>query len=154
MSSDRKKQLVENLITEIRFTSVNSVMFSQAIADKVGIHSTDNECLDLLILKGPLTAGELSKLTGLTTGSITAVIDRLEKSGYAKREFDKKDRRKVNIVPSVEKIEKEISIHPLSLAKKVAELIDKYSEKEIKVLIDFLSKANNLVGEEIETLRK
>ena len=63
-------------------------MFHQAIADRLGLNVTDHKCIDLLLMKGPLTAGELAGMTGLTTGAITAVIDRLEKAGFVRREDD------------------------------------------------------------------
>lgn len=59
--------------------------------------------IDVLREKGPITAGEMSKITGLATGSVTALIDRLEKMGYVHREKDPDDRRKVIIVPDVQR---------------------------------------------------
>ncbi|MBA2518706.1 MAG: MarR family transcriptional regulator, partial [Chloroflexia bacterium] len=60
-----------------------SVLFSQAIADQVGLNPTDLEALEVLLRQGPLTAGKLAEITGLTTGAITGVVDRLERKGYA-----------------------------------------------------------------------
>jgi DNA-binding MarR family transcriptional regulator len=58
--------------------SGQGVMYSQAVAQRLGINSTDLECLDHIVLRGPLIAGALAEATGLTTGAITGVIDRLE----------------------------------------------------------------------------
>src|SRR6266496_5266946 len=100
MSSSKKHEdLTQELITQFRYVSANSVMFSQAVADKVGLHSTDQECLDFLLLNGPSTAGQLSKYTGLTSGAVTAMVDRLIKAGYVRREHSEEDRRKVVITP-------------------------------------------------------
>ena len=78
-----------------------SIMFHQAVADRLGLNVTDHKCVDLLLLNGPLTAGELAQKTGLTTGAVTAVIDRLERAGFARREDDPHDRRRVivSVVP-------------------------------------------------------
>ena len=65
----------------MRASSALSVLLSQAIADRVGISPTDLEALDLVIRHGPLTAGRLAELTGLTTGAITGLVDRLERRG-------------------------------------------------------------------------
>ena len=59
------------------------------------MNRTDGRCLDVLSIEGPVTAGRLAEVTGLTTAAITAVIDRLERLGYARRTRDPSDRRKV-----------------------------------------------------------
>uniref|UniRef100_UPI0013D5678B MarR family transcriptional regulator n=1 Tax=Klebsiella pneumoniae TaxID=573 RepID=UPI0013D5678B len=73
------------------------VIFSQTVASRVGISSSDLECMDFLNLESRVTAGRLAEVTGLTTGAITGVIDRLEKAGLVRRERDDSDRRKVFI---------------------------------------------------------
>ncbi|MCX6047867.1 MAG: MarR family transcriptional regulator [Chloroflexi bacterium] len=119
-------ELTQELNRQFRYTSANAVMFSQVIAQKAGINSTDNECLDFLLLNGPATAGQLSELTGLTTGAVTAVIDRLEKIGYVKRERDSADRRKVIVVPNKEKINREIMPHVMPMGMAMAALCAEY----------------------------
>src|SRR5262245_6750592 len=63
--------------------AVKTVLFQQVIADRLGLNTTDLICLSLLSDTEPLTAGQLAEATGLTTGSVTVMIDRLEKAGYA-----------------------------------------------------------------------
>jgi DNA-binding MarR family transcriptional regulator len=89
----------------MRKASAQGVLFSQLVARRLGISSTDLECLDVIALRGPVTAGELAAATGLTTGAVTGVIDRLEQSGFALRERDQDDRRKVLVraLPAVER---------------------------------------------------
>ena len=81
------------------------VLFSQTGAERVGINSSDLECLDITILRGTMSAGELVAATGLTTGAITDVIDRLEQAGFARRGRDVGDRRPVLVraLPEVER---------------------------------------------------
>src|SRR5215813_7664872 len=90
-----RHDLVAALNRAMRDASGQGVLYSQAVAERLGINSTDLECLDSVVLRGPLTAGELADATGLTTGAITGVIDRLERAGFARRERDKDDRRRV-----------------------------------------------------------
>jgi DNA-binding MarR family transcriptional regulator len=71
--------------------------FDQAIADRLGMNRTDMRCIDLIDQAGGMTAGELARAGGLPSGAVTAVIDRLEKAGMAKRVADHKDRRRVRI---------------------------------------------------------
>src|SRR5215475_15194752 len=91
--SKRRRELEAALNAAMRDVSGQGVLYSQAVAERLGINSTDLECLDH-ILRGPVTAGRLAELTGLTTGAITGVIDRLERIGLARRESDPDDRRK------------------------------------------------------------
>src|SRR4026208_1865410 len=82
----------------------NSIQMHEAIARKAGLSGTDHKYLGFLIEKGQMTAGELSNLTGLTTGAVTGLIDRLEKKKLVKRQFAKDDRRKVIIEPNTKNI--------------------------------------------------
>ena len=76
-----KAELVALLIQEMRETSTVTILFHQAIADRLGMNVTDHKCAGILSRSGPITAGELARRTGLTTGAITGVIDRLEQAG-------------------------------------------------------------------------
>src|SRR2546430_17138506 len=86
---------MQELEHAMRRTSGLGAIFSQTVADSAGISSSDLECLDFLNLEGRVTAGRLAEVTGLTTGAITGVVDRLEKAGLVRRERDESDRRKV-----------------------------------------------------------
>jgi DNA-binding MarR family transcriptional regulator len=87
--------LLAAVLREVRRMTAQSVLISQAVSERFGLSSSDLECLDLALLSGGATAGEFAKVTGLTTGAITGVIDRLERAGYVRRERDPADRRKV-----------------------------------------------------------
>src|SRR5918999_6195630 len=71
--------------------------FDQAVADHLGMNRTDARCVDLIDQAGGMTAGELARAAGLTTGAVTAVVDRLEAAGLAQRVHDPEDRRRVRI---------------------------------------------------------
>ena len=95
----------KELVTRIRKLSqqyaYTSIQMHEAIGRKAGLSGTDHKYLGFLIQKGQMTAGEFAKLTGLTTGAITGLIDRFEKKKLVKRQFADDDRRKVIIVPDV-----------------------------------------------------
>ena len=97
MASSRKRKELERVVGfEVgRELGARSILFHQAIANIAGVSVTDLKCLDYIDRAGDVTAGELARLTGLTTGAITAAIDRLEKAGLARRERSQTDRRKV-----------------------------------------------------------
>src|SRR5690625_7182278 len=100
-----REELIEELLSEGRRASTATIMFHQAIAEKAGISGTDHKYLDILFQEEAVTAGRLAELTGLTTGAVTGIIDRLEKKGLVKRERDPDDRRKVLVVLQTERSE-------------------------------------------------
>ncbi len=153
MSSHQKDSLIQALILQFRYVSVNSVLFSQAISDKAGIHPTDNECLDLLLLNGSMTAGQLADLTGLTTGAVTAMLDRLEKAGFAHRERDPTDRRKVNVVPDLDKINATLTPSAMHMGQALFDICADYSEAELEVVLRLVSAANAAVPDVIKKVR-
>ena len=154
MSTPKRKQLTQELNRQVRYLTANSVIFSKVVADKVGQHSTDLECLDFLLLSGPSTAGKLSEITGLTSGAVTAVIDRLEKAGYVRRERDKNDRRKVIVAPNKTKIDSEIAPFSMSIGVALETLSKEFSDDALEMILRFLTKANSKATEEIVKMRK
>src|SRR5260221_12645091 len=97
MSSSRRSHLIERIGVQLgRELSTRTIVFHQTVADCLGIAATDHKCLGFIAdADHPVTAGELATITGLTTGAITGVIDRLEGAGLAFRERDPRDRRRV-----------------------------------------------------------
>src|SRR3954452_4982192 len=71
------------------------VMFNEAVGRLLGLSAVERKCLDVLRRLGPVTAGKMGEHTGLTTGAVTGLMDRLEKAGSVRRERDPHDRRKV-----------------------------------------------------------
>src|SRR5258707_14605930 len=96
--------LMQELEHAVRRSSALGVIFGQTVASRVGISSSDLECLDFLNLEGRVTAGRLAVVTGLTTGAITGVVDRLEKAGRVRRERGEHDRRKGVIATGPENV--------------------------------------------------
>jgi DNA-binding MarR family transcriptional regulator len=152
VTSPRRAGLLAALDRETRIISAQSVLLSQAAAERLGLNSTDMECLDLLNLNGPLPAGRLAELTGLTTGAITGVVDRLERAGYVRREADPRDRRRVIVRPILERQAEAAPIFE-PLARAMDELYASYSDDQLAVILDFAARANAIVLEQITRLR-
>lgn len=149
----RRDARIAAFLAETAQVSALSVLFSQAIADRVGINSTDLESLDILRRQGPLTAGRLAELTGLTTGgAITALIDRLERRGFALREADPNDRRRV-LVRVLDRAERELGPLYAELLHGLGDLIAGYSDKEIDAILDYTFRSNRLLAEQIARVR-
>lgn len=133
-----RSELLAGLGMAMREVSGLGVLHSHAMAAALGINSTDLECLDLVMLRGRMTAGDLASMTGLTTGAITGVIDRLERANFVRRERDLKDRRKVfvEVLPGIQE-----SLNPLGepMQAAVFEVLSKYEDGDLKMLLDILS---------------
>jgi DNA-binding MarR family transcriptional regulator len=111
------------------------VLFNQAVADRLGMHPTDVQCLNLLTLEpAPLTTGQIAELTGLTSGSATRLVDRLERGGYVRRVRDTHDRRRV-LVHLVDDRLAEFGRMWAELSAGWDAIFDDYTEKELALLV-------------------
>lgn len=150
--SERTELLRANLLLG-RELSARTMMFHAAIAERVGLSATEHKALDILGRAGPLTAGQLAELTGLTTGAITGLVDRLEKVGFVKRQRDPNDRRKVVIHPLTEKMEREIAPLFESLGYRMEKLLSRYSDQQLALINDFVTQSITVLQEETTNLR-
>jgi len=136
---------IEELMREMRLMSSFDSLFSQAVAERVGMHQTDIETMDLLNTLGPMTAGELSERTGLTSGATTRLIDRLERAGFVRRCADTKDRRCVIIEPIPENLEK-LAAFFQPMVDTMTEQWSELDDHDFDVIIAFLRRNNAIVA--------
>src|SRR3954471_23208108 len=130
--------LMQELENALRRSSAQGVIFGQTVANTVGISGSDLECLDFVNLEGRVTAGRLAEVTGLTTGAITGVVDRLEKAGLVRRERDADDRRKVFITTVPENVAK-IGRFYEHMQRAVLKDWESYTDAELKLLLRFMT---------------
>ena len=142
-----KKEFVNQIRKLSQQYAYDSIKMHETIAAKAGLSGTDHKYLGFLIVKGQMTAGELSNLSGLTTGAVTGLIDRFEKKKLVKRQFAKDDRRKVIIEPNLKNIMALLEPLFTEFGKKSEELIASFSGKEIKVIETFLLKSIDIMNE-------
>ena len=143
---------MQELENALRRSSAQGVIFGQTVANTVGISGSDLECLDFLNLEGRVTAGRLAEVTGLTTGAITGVVDRLEKAGFVRRERDEADRRKVFIVTVPENVAK-IGRFYVPMQVSMQKLWGTYTDAELQLLLRFASEGYKAVLEATEALQ-
>lgn len=147
-----------DLMTRIRKLSqqysYTSIQMHEAIARKAGLSGTDHKYLGFLIEKRQMTAGELSNLTGLTTGGVTGLIDRLEKKKLVKRQFVEDDRRKVIIEPNTKNIMALLVPLYKQFRNKSEKLFASFSNKEIKVIEAYFLKAIEIMNETTNKMEK
>lgn len=144
--------LMQELEHAVRRSSGSGAIFGQTVANYAGISSSDHECIDFLNLEGRVTAGRLAEVTGLTTGAITGVIDRLEKAGFVRRERDAQDRRKVFIAIVPENVAR-ISKCYEPIQKAMLELWSRYSDAELQLLIRFADEGYKVMLAATEELK-
>jgi DNA-binding MarR family transcriptional regulator len=127
---------------------------SGAAADRVGINATDLNCLNILSFSGSLTAGELAKATGLTTASITGVVDRLETAGFVHRERDQADRRRVVVTIVIEKALREVASIFAPMVADWQQLADRYSDDELRLIVEFYDLMEQIIRKHLARLRE
>ncbi len=131
-----------------------TIQMHETVARKAGLNGTDHKYIGFLIERGPMTAGELASLTGLTTGAITGLVDRLEKKKLVKRHFAENDRRKVIIKPNLDRIMALLQPLYKEYRKQSEELIATFSSKEIAVIELYMSGAIEIMTGTIAALNK
>jgi DNA-binding MarR family transcriptional regulator len=151
--AQKRTELLVNLNEGFRQLSAATILFHQAIADRLGMNITDHKCADMLARNGAMTAGDLADYAGLTTGAITGVIDRLEKAGFVHRVKDPHDRRRVIVEPLSKRMEKEIAPLFQSMGRSATELCQRYSTEELAVIYDFTVRCQQLAIDETRKLR-
>ena len=143
---------IDSVLRSLRRVSLQGSLFGHTVALRFGLSESDIEALEVLIDSGSATAGKLSDLTGLTTGAVTRVIDRLEQSGYVRRVPDPADRRRV----VVEVVPDRIAAVEATMARvgdKSASEIGQYSAAELAVIDDFLTRMAEIRRAEATALR-
>jgi DNA-binding MarR family transcriptional regulator len=152
MGSETRNALVAEVALEIRAFQTAVDTFDDAVADRLGINRTDLRCLDLLDRHEAMTAGELANASGLTTGAVTRLLDRVERMGYAQRVRDTADRRRVLVQLTPLARERAAELYgPIAHAGQAG--LERYSADQLKLLRDFLRGARALHDERTNRLR-
>ena len=135
-----RRQLLAALRSAGREHSNAAVMFHSAVAARLGLSATDEKILDLLEREGPVPAGRLVERTGLAPSSITAAIDRLERSGFVRRGRDSLDKRRVTVELRIERVAEAQPLF-IDLAERLARLFKGYTDEELTVVLRFMQES-------------
>lgn len=140
MPLQNTSRLKQHVVMASRENGISYTLFRNTIGKKLGLNTTDFEGLDLIFFRGLATPSELSKYTGLSSGSTTAMIDRLEKSGLVSRQSNPNDRRGTLVTLNKEAA---LRVRPLFTSVRVAQnkLLDGYSAEELQILADYFVKS-------------
>lgn len=143
MTTVKRKTLHEQLERHIRMMIAGTILFNQKIADRLGFHLTDIQCVNMLDLMGPSTPGKLAQYTGLTTGGVTVLLDRLEKNGWVKRSPNPADRRSLLVSVNAKKL-KSVHTEYDQIQRATVALLSEVPEAELEVVERFFAKLNAL----------
>ncbi|MEU6370101.1 MarR family transcriptional regulator [Streptomyces sp. NPDC046931] len=153
MGDSRRSRLYEELSFESRRHLAAYVLFNQAVAEHLGMHATDVQCLSLLTARPePLTVKQIAEMTGLTTGSATRLVDRLERGGYVVRTPDRRDRRRVLVTTVPERIARVTAVWD-ELGQAWQALLDEHTEDELEVITRHMRRAQDLSHAQMRRLR-
>ena len=139
------------VLVAARDNGIASILFRNALAKKLGLNLTESLCLTILGVTGISTPTEIAKFTGLTSGSTTTMLDRLEKKNFIKRKSNPGDRRGV-LIEIDGKYAKTAQKLVSGIQKAHNELIASYTDAELKIIEDFLIRFTGNVNEETKIL--
>ena len=145
--------MIADLGEQFRISGIQDIAFDDATADRLGINRTDLNCIDIIERHGGITAGELAAEAGLTTGAVTAVIDRLERAGYARRVRDDEDRRRitVEVTPELERLAGAL-YGPMM--EEWEAMMNRATTEQLQLMVDFMREANEVKPRHVERLRR
>src|SRR5437868_8413440 len=149
----KKSELIDELVREFRTSGNQDDAFDTLAAQRLGVNETDLHCLNIVENAGGITAGKLAVLSGLTTGAVTGVIDRLEHRGFARRVPDPEDRRRVRV---------EVTRTFYARADKIwgpvradwGRALAKFSNEELELITEFLRVSNEVGRHHLDRLRE
>jgi DNA-binding MarR family transcriptional regulator len=152
--SDERERLQAELSDEVRANQRATDIVDEVVCQLMGVNRTDSRCLDILDQHGSMSAGDLATASRLTTGAITAVIDRLERAGYARRVPDPSDRRRVLVELTAKAYETAMELMVEPYRRLYAPLAARYTDADLRLLIDFTRHGREIQERHAEWLRE
>src|SRR6266568_7118035 len=152
MSNETRQAVIEQLNMAIRQNQNLTDAFDQFVADSMGINRTDYRCMDILERRGPMTAGQLAEAAHLSTGAVTALLDRLEAHGIVTRVRDTADRRRV-MVEITPQARTRAAVYFQGVAEFASRLYEGYATDQLRVVLDLLSRGNAMMAEHMARVK-
>jgi DNA-binding HxlR family transcriptional regulator len=148
-----RRQLENDFLLAMRRAGSIMQLLGQVSAERIGINATDLNCLNIVALTGHMTAGDLARQTGLSTASITGVLDRLEEGGFVRRVRDPHDRRRVIVELAYGPGLREIGPTFGPVVKAWRATAAEYSDDELRLLLEFQDKVEKIMRGQLARLR-
>jgi DNA-binding MarR family transcriptional regulator len=153
MQGESKDALTGDVITRFRIAANRDVAFDKLAAAHLGVSVTDLHCLNIVESRDGVTAGQLATESGLTTGAVTAVIDRLERVGFARRVRDERDRRKVKVEVTQAFYDRAREIWGPVAADWQRALAERFTVGDLRTIAAFLAEVDELGARHAERVR-
>lgn len=134
-----RTQQEQEIVEATRRVIAAAVLYSHQVSEQLKLGPSDAQFMTLLDVHGPLTPGRLAELTGLKTGTVTGVLDRLEGAGFVRRERDPHDRRKVIVSLDEDQIAARVTPHYAGQAEGLIALLQRYNDKDLALILDFMT---------------
>jgi DNA-binding MarR family transcriptional regulator len=151
--SEERQRLENEFLLAMRRAGAVMQLLGQVSAERIGINATDLNCLNIVALTGSSTAGELARATGLSTASITGVLDRLEEGGFVRRERDPHDRRRVIVNLSDGPGLREVGATFAPVVKAWRAAAARYSDDELLLILAFQRQVEQIMRDQLAGLR-
>lgn len=153
-----RRRLEREFLLALRRAGSVLQLLGAASAERIGINVTDLNCLNILWLSGDttagdMTAGDLARVTGLTTASITGVLDRLEESGFVHRERDTKDRRRVIVRPDMGRGVRDVGPVFAPVVEAWRAVAASYTDEQLTLLLEFQAQVEQIMRNRLIQLR-
>src|ERR1700728_843334 len=153
-SPERERRRLESgFLLGVRRAGSVMQLLGAASAERIGINVTDLNCLNILALGGQLTAGELARATGLTTASITGVLDRLEEAGFVRRERDAHDRRRVVVHLDATRGLRDVAPVFAPVVEAWRGAASQYTDEQLTLLLGFRTQLEQIMRDRLVELR-
>jgi DNA-binding MarR family transcriptional regulator len=153
-ASPERQRLYLELGAEVRASQRATDVVDDLVCQLLGVNRTDARCLDILDEHGSMSAGDLAEASRLTTGAITAVIDRLERGGYARRVPDPSDRRRVLVEPTAKAYQASMELMVAPMGELTRPMASRYTEEQLRMFIEFTRSGREIQEKHAEWLRE
>jgi len=153
-----RERLTAHLSEVSRLGSLRNALYCEALASHLGVTPAEQKCLTLLIENDehsstPMTPRQVAREINLTPGAVTGVLSRLESAGFIERKNDVKDRRRVLILLNHAEIEAAVRPFDQRWQQAMQKLADRYSERELRSITDFMERWTELIKTQTTALR-
>jgi DNA-binding MarR family transcriptional regulator len=148
-----RRRMESEFLLAVRRTGSVIQLLGAASAERIGINVTDLNCLNILALDGRMTAGDLARRTGLTTASITGVLDRLEEAGFVRRERDPGDRRRVLVRLDAARGMRDVAPVFAPVVAAWRAVAAQYTDDELRLLLAFQNQLEQIMRNRLIELR-
>jgi DNA-binding MarR family transcriptional regulator len=135
-----RRRIASEIKSSLRELNNQVALLNNQVGARVELRPLDLDCLDVIALHGPISPSELAHRAGLHPATVTGILDRLEKNGWAVRERQDDDRRAVKIRALPERAGELFHLYT-GMNNALDEIIDDYDDEQVATLADFLRRA-------------